>query len=248
MKRITIFLCGIAATVMLTGCGTMPDLTQEETELISEYAVGVLLKYDTSNSRRLVDTSAYAEVAEAEETVEKPEQEQEKEQPEAVPVDDTEVVDVSQDEEAVPSTIESYYGIQNVTFQYTGYELTDSYPPSDWNYEEGDEQESVFFSMDATVGTQLLVLKFQATNTSGEDIELNMLEHNARFRVSVNGESSKGALATMLLNDMQTYDDILAAGSSTELISIVEIPQGTNVDTIDLILRGNNETAILTLE
>lgn len=248
MKRITIFLCGIAATVMLTGCGAMPDLTQEETQLISEYAVGVLLKYDTSNSRRLVDTSAYDEVTEPEELIEEPEQEPEKDQSEAVPVDDTEVVDVSQDEEAMPSTIESYYGIQNITFQYTGYELTDSYPPSDWNAEDGDGQESVFFSMDATDGTQLLVLKFQATNASGEDIELNMLEHNARFRVSVNGEPSKGALATMLLNDMQTYDDIIAAGSSTELISIVEIPQGTNVNTIDFILRGNNENATLTLE
>ena len=248
VKRIKIFLFGIVATVMLTGCGAMPDLTQEETQLISEYAVGVLLKYDTSNSRRLVDTSAYNEVTVPEEPVEEPEQKPEKDQSEAVPVDDTEVVDVSQDEETMPSTIESYYGIQNITFQYTGYELTDSYPPSDWNGEDGDEQESVFFSMDATDGTQLLVLKFQAINTSGEDIELNMLEHNARFRVSVNGEPGKGALATMLLNDMQTYDDIIAAGASTELISIVEIPQGTNVDTIDFILRGNNENATLTLE
>ena len=74
MKRITIFLFGIVATVMLAGCGAMPDLTQEETQLISEYAVGVLLKYDTSNSRRLVDTSAYNEVTVPEEPVEEPEQ------------------------------------------------------------------------------------------------------------------------------------------------------------------------------
>lgn len=248
MKRINIFLCGIAATVMLTGCGTMPDLTQEEIELISEYAVGVLLKYDTSNSRRLVDTSAYDETPETEETAEETVQEVEEEQPETETVDDTEIIDVSQDEETLPSTIESYYGIQNVTFQYSGYELTDSYPPSDSNVEEEESQPNVFFSMDATEGTQLLVLKFQATNTGGEDIELNMLEHGARFRVSVNGEGSKGALATMLLNDLQTYDEILTAGSSVELISVVEVPQGTNIDSINLILLGNGEDAAITLE
>lgn len=52
-------LCGITASLLMTGCGAMPDLTQEETELISEYAVGVLLKYDKSHGSRLVDTSAY---------------------------------------------------------------------------------------------------------------------------------------------------------------------------------------------
>ena len=223
MKRINIFLCGIMVMGMLTGCGTMPDLTQEETELISEYAVGVLLKYDTSNSRRLVDTSAYDEATETEEVTEEVVQEVEEEQ-KTETVDDTEVIDVSQDEETQPSTIESYCGIQNVTFQYTGYDLTDSYPPSDWNGEEAENPENIFFSMDATEGTQLLVLKFQATNTGGEDIELNMLEHGARFRVSVNGEGSKSALATMLLNDLQTYDEILTAGSSVELICVVEVP------------------------
>lgn len=248
MKRINIFLCGIAAAVMLTGCGAMPDLTQEETELISEYAVGVLLKYDTSNSRRLVDTSAYDETPETEEAAEEAIQEVEEEQPVTETVDDTKVIDVSPDEETLPSTIESYYGIQNVTFRYNGYELTDSYPPSDSNIEEEESQANVFFSMDASEGTQLLVLKFQATNTGGEDIELNMLEHGAIFRVSVNGEKSKGALATMLLNDLQTYDELLMAGSSVELISVVEVPQGTNIESIDLILRGNDEDAVMTLE
>jgi uncharacterized protein YceK len=61
MKRTGIFLCSVAAAVLMTGCGAMPDLTQEETDLISEYAVGVLLKYDANNSSRLVDTSAYDE-------------------------------------------------------------------------------------------------------------------------------------------------------------------------------------------
>ena len=52
----------------------------------------------------------------------------------------------------------------------------------------------------------------------------------------------------MLLNDMQTYKDVIPAGSSTELVSIVEIPQSVSVGTIEFILRGNGENAVLTLQ
>lgn len=245
MRKIGTFLCGITAAVLLTGCGSMPDLTQEETELISEYAVGILLKYDTSNSRRLMDTSAYDnEASETDETAEEVAAQPEEEQSEVEPADDTEIIDVSQDEETVveiPSTIESYYGIQDVVFQYNGYELADSYPSS-------VEGEDLFFTLDATEGNELLVLKFLATNTSGSDITLNMIDYGAKFRISVNGEKSQGALATMLLNDMQTYDEVLPADSTVELISIAEVPQGISIDSIEFILRGNGENATMTLE
>lgn len=244
MKRACKLLCGIMAAALLTGCGsTMPDLTQEETDLISEYAVGVLLKYDKYHSGRLVDTTDYETAEDVAQTEEPKETEQPEPEQEEVPVDDTEVVDVSQDEEtiAIPATIEEYYGLQDFTFQYTGYELAQSYPP---DADEGN----VFFSMDATEGTQLLVLKFTAFNTGASDQTLNMLERGARFRVSVNGESSKGALATMLLNDMQTYNEVVPAGGMVELVSIVEVPQSMSVNTIEFVLRGGEENAVMNLQ
>ena len=186
-------LCGITASLLMTGCGAMPDLTQEETELISEYAVGVLLKYDKSHGSRLVDTSAY----------DKAEEEPALEELPAEPIPEEE------ETEALPDTTEI---------------------------------------MDATHGTQLLVLKFSALNTGNEDQSMNMLQYGARFRVSVNGEASKGALATMLLNDMQTYDDVIPAGSSVELVSIVEVPQDISIESIDFILRGKEEKATLRLQ
>lgn len=47
---------------------------------------------------------------------------------------------------------------------------------------------------------------------------------------------------------MQTYDDVVPAGSSVELVSIVEVPQNTSVNSIDFILRGNEEKATLRLQ
>lgn len=243
MKKVSMILGSMAAALLMTGCGAMPNLTQDETELISEYAVGVLLKYDTAHGRRLVDTSGYMpaeEEPEPEETVEEPIEEEEAEPETEEPV----VVDVSQDEEQTQpeiTSVEQYYGIPNIMITYQGCEVTDSYPPA-------GEEETLFFSMDATPGNQLLVLKFSAQNLSGEDQTLNMLGYGATFRVSVNGEPSRGALATMLVNDMQTYDSVIPASSSVDLVSIVEVPQGTNPGTIDFILRGGETDGTLHLQ
>lgn len=238
MKKLSMFFCCMSAAFLMTGCGEMPNLTQEETELISEYAVGVLLKYDTAHGRRLVDTTGYVLEEEPEEPVEEPEEEEQPESEEPV------VVDVSQDEEETQptaSSVEQYYGIPNIMITYQGCEIADSYPPTG----EGD---TLFFSMDATQGMQLLVLKFSAQNLSGEDQTLNMLGYGATFRVSVNGEPSKGALATMLVNDMQTYNSVIPANTSVDLVSIVEVPQGTTPGTIDFILRGGETDGTLHLQ
>lgn len=241
MKKMNVLLCGAAAALLMTGCGDMPDLTQEETELISEYAVGKLVKYGTLQGSRLLDPAEYEmEEGEEEPETEEPAEEEAEEEME----ESTEVVDVSQDEEETQpmiSSVEEYYGIPNILISYTGCEMTNTYP-------QGEEGEVPVFAMDASPGTQLLVLKFNAQNISGADQEMNMLGYGATFRVSVNGEASKGALATMLVNDMQTYDDVIPANSSVELVSIVEVPQGTNAGSIDFILRGNGEDGTLRLQ
>lgn len=248
MKKAVTFLCGITAAILMTGCSSvMPELTEEETEIISEYAVGVLLKYDRVSSGRLMSQSEYeaAEIKKLERENAKSVEESEKEE-ETTGEDtavDTETIDVSQDEtvEAVtPSTIEDYYGIQDFTFQYNGYELVQSYPSG--------EEEEIFFSMDATEGMQLLVVKFIVTNTGSADQTLNMLEHGAKFRISVNGGTGENALSTMLLNDLQAYKDEIPAGSNVELVSIVEIPQSTNVETIEFTMRGDAGNAVINLQ
>lgn len=242
VKKVNVFLCSVAATLLMAGCGEAPELTPDEIELVSEYAVGVLVKQGTPHGSRLVDLSIYE--VEEEEEQEEPAEEKNEEEPEEETEDPVEVIDVSQDEEETQpavSSVEEYYGIPNIMISYTGCEMTDSYPPE-------TEGEIAFFSLDASPGTQLLVLKFNVQNVSGEDQQMDMLGYGATFRISVNGEASKGALATMLMNDMQTYDDIIPANSSVEMVSIVEVPQGTTAGSIDFILRGNGEDGTLKLQ
>ena len=237
----------------MTGCGSiMPDLTEEETEIISEYASGVLLKYDRVYRSRLMDMSEYEEEEnkkaerEAARVAERERQEaaeaEESASEEESTSNGTKVIDASQDEEtpAPPATIEEYYGIENFTFQYSGYELVESYP--------SNTEEEIFFAMDATEGMQLLVLKFTVSNAGAAEQEIDMLGYGARFKVSVNGGSSENALSTMLLNDLQSYKGVVPAGSGVELVSILEVPQSTAIETIDFVLRGAEGSAVINLQ
>ena len=241
MKKINVLLCSLGIACVLTGCGATVELTEEENEIITEYAVNLLLKYDKYYSDHLVDLSLYNEAESVEEEETPEEENSEPEENNESGADETEVIDAAQEEEPVVSSIEEFYGIPGFTFQYTGYDMTASYP------ETTENPADAFFAMEATSGMQLLVLKFQVINQSGTEAELNMMNYNTKMRFSINGEASKAALSTMLLNDIQTYRGTVGAYELVELVAVVEVPTGTSVDNISMILRNDSGSATIGL-
>lgn len=244
MKKISILLCSIGVACALTACGdAMPELTEEENEVITEYAVQLLLKYDKYHTSRLVDLTAYEEEQDSvedepeEEIIEEIEEEQE-----VQTVSGNEVIEAPEGQPIV-SSIEEFYAIQGFSFRYTGCEMLNEYPEA-----ATSNAADAFFAMQATQGTQLLVLKFQVTNNSGMEQELNMLNYGMRSRISVNDEAYKSTLSTLLLNDLQTYNGTLGANESTELVAIVEVPEGTNVQNISIQLRSDSDSASMVLQ
>ncbi|MBO5209015.1 MAG: hypothetical protein J6B68_06690 [Lachnospiraceae bacterium] len=260
MKRISILLCSIGiAACTLTGCGkTMPELTEEENELITEYAVDVLLKYDKNYNNRLLNMDEYEkekaaqeEIAALEEAaaekIAKNEAAAAGKTEDGLPVEDTEVIDATAEgtaaeEEAQAQSIEEFYAVDGFTFQYSGCDVVDEYP------EVAEAETAAFFAMEATEGTQLLVVKFQAVNQSGEEKELNMLNYGTRVKVSVNGESAQNALTTMLLNDLQTYKGVVPANESVELVSIVEVPEGASASNLAIVLKNESGSTTISLQ
>lgn len=243
MKKISFLLCSIGIACALTGCGdAMPELTEEENEVITEYAVGLLLKYDKYHNSRLVDLTAYEEEQDSANESEPEEEiaEEIDENQDEQSVNNTEIIEAPEGPSA--SSIEEFYGIQGFSFKYSGYELLKEYP------EMVENEADAFFAMQATDGTQLLVLKFQVVNSSGMEQELNMFDYGMRSRISVNDETYKSTLSTMLLNDLQTYSGMLGANDSTELVAIVEVPEGINVQNISMQLRSDSDSAAIVLQ
>ncbi|MCM1175158.1 MAG: hypothetical protein NC341_08905 [Blautia sp.] len=239
MKKIKILLASIGIACVLAGCGRTVELTEEENEIITEYAVGLLLKYDKYYSNHLVELSTLEEepAIEEEEPAEMPPEETDTEESD---IADTPVIDAA--EEAQASTIEEFYGIEGIVFQYAGYDLMDEYPDITENSAD------IAFVMGATDGMKLLVLKFQAFNLSGAETGLNMSDYGTRLRIAVNGESPKSALSTMLPNDLQTYRGTIGAGETVELAAVIEVPEGTSVDNLSAVLRSDTGRTTLILQ
>lgn len=248
MKKawIKVFTIGIVG-VFLTGCGsTIPEMTEEQQELVVEYAAGELLKYDKNHVAKLVALEADQEKkSEETEPVTAPPasdvSESEKDNDEekgGVPADEVTVID--QTEEAPPASVEEFLGLDDVKISYAGYETADNYPE--------ETSEEAFFFMNATANNKLIVLKFQVENLSAEEKELDLAQSQIRYKIIVDGKE-QNALITMLLNDMAYYQGTLAPQESVELVLVGEIPseQVDQITSLELTMKSVDETATISL-
>lgn len=236
----------VAASLCMTACGsTIPDMTEEQEAMIVEYAAGLLLKYDKNYHGRLLEDEELAEAEQKEaEKRERMLEEEARKAAEAAETakETTEVVDVSEEPETITyRSIEEFYGIDGVAIRYAGYELKDMYSDSG-----GDD---IFFAMNASAGSKLVVLHFDVENVSGQDMELDMLSLETKFKISFNGETPKYALTTMLTNDLASYKGTIAAGSSEPLVLVAELQEdkAQSIQTMSLMMRNGTEEATISL-
>ena len=246
MKRVLVGLLIGAVCFSFAGCGSeIPEMTEEQQELVVEYAAGELLKFDKNHSVKLVELEEPEEEPEEDKAQAAPETEPAKEQQdeedtskeqEGISPEDVEVLD--QGQESV--SIEEFLGLGGAEISYTGFEVADSYP--------SDMGEEVYFYMDATENSKLLVLKFDLKNTSDAEQAFDLASGGVRYKIAVDG-AVQNALTTMLMNDMTYYQGTLASGESTELVVVGEVPasQADQIATLELVMKSVDDTATISL-
>ena len=240
----------IGLGLLLTGCGNsfdyMPNLTEEESMLIAEYAAGILIKHD-KNAGKLASDAEIAAADEREATrranVEELEAllnqaENEEEASSKEEADETENGgDVPEPVTAAFEGIAQFCGLEGFHITYTGHMVCDFYPP--------ENSEEPVFAMDATPGSKLLVLQFTAENVTTQDLELNMMDQGVKFRISINDGGMDNILPTLLLDDLSSYKGVIPAGTNIPLVLVREIPEeeaGT-IQTISMSLRNVSGSA-----
>lgn len=243
MKRYKLKAIIISGLMMvsLTGCTTdVIELTDTEETIISEYAAHAILEHIGTYQREIVDEMLVEETEEEGENQETDEeifQDEPQEEtvedgiqvviPESVP--ETSVSDNSNND----MSIEDFFGIEGLEIVYKDYVVTKTFPEA--------SEEDFYLSIDATEGNSLLVLKFNAINQTDADCTADMLAYGLKFKVGINDASPRWVLSTMLLNDLTTYNDVIPAGESVELVLAIEVPEETNVDKISLMMKkGEN--------
>lgn len=122
---------------------------------------------------------------------------------------------------------------------FNGYSVMNAYPSS-----------SAQGGVVAGDGEKILVLNFGLSNPTSSAISLNILNRNATFKVSVNGQNVGYTKVTMLINDLSSYVGTVSAGSEEQLVLLVVIPssQASSISDITVTAAINGKTYTIKLE
>ncbi|MDD2971863.1 MAG: DUF5067 domain-containing protein [Lachnospiraceae bacterium] len=245
-KRFLVAIMIIGSLFAMTGCQmeSIPDMSDEETTLVAQYAANKILAY---NKKYDTGIATEAEIQKDDEKRARQKQREEEAKAEEANTESDSTKDAdgtgSTDTTVTNASLGEFLGLQDVSIDYQSYEICDSYPH--------DEADDTFFAMDATEGNQLLVLHFNLQNNSSEDQDIDILYQYPLFRVSVNGGDNKNALTTLLLDDLSTFKDTVTAGESREVVLVVELPADevqSAIDTLLLHVKLNDQNADISLQ
>lgn len=232
--------CGIAALclILFTGCGAaLPPMTDAQQDAIAEYAAALVMRHTRNYSSRLVDLSLYEE-KEPEKT----------EEPGTGGMDataDTPVIDNSDNnniDETVYQSIDALLVPDGVVITYMGSRILDSYP-------ENEDDDDLFFALEASTGKKLLVLRFSLQNTTGEEKNLDIFSVAPRCTLKINDTVRTHVISTMLLDDLSTYIGSLAAGEEISLVLLAEIDNTLDtIEKLELTVSTGEESAVTLLQ
>lgn len=232
------------SAVLLTGCvDSMPELTDEESAIVTEYAAGLILKYSPYYDYKLVSAEEVAaakaaeqallEAAEQQETDEQEETQTQPDEQEASGQPENQSGEPGQEtpaEEVILSAEDMDFaaelGIDDLTLRYQSFELCDSYP-----------RNSSGFRVNAAQGRKLLVVHFGLGTAAGENVDCNLFNYGMRMRMNINDTTSATALSTMLPDELMSYIDVIPAGGTADVVAVAEVNDMTEDEIASLTIQ-----------
>ncbi len=242
------------SAMLLTGCiDAMPELTAEQSDIVAEYAAGLLLKYSSNYNYKIADEEeVLAALAARQESIE-PETESEEgtepetdsEQTEDVTNQDTSPLEpeteteVEQIQFVADLDFAAELGIDDLIIRYQSFEICSSYP--------GD---NTGFSVDAAQDKKLLVMHFDMEGLPEEDVDCNLFDYDIKMRVNINDTGSTSVLSTLIPNDLGTYMDVVPAGEIVDVVAVAEIEDLTaeEIQTLTLHAVSKNQSCSVRLK
>ena len=240
-KKVSLIAACMTGAMLFSGCGvTAPyDLTEEEENIIVNYAAHVVSKFNNYQG----DGLTY--VIEQEEETPMPEEVSSVEDTEAIEstesvADGTAAGGTADAPQVTVSDLNQIFGTEGLTISCTGNEIRASFGESD------------AYALDAAAGKTYLVLYFDIANNSETEIQLDNFSLVPIFTVEAtdaNGEKVRAASSkTILVNDFSTYDETVAAQSVNDAVLLFEVPDSvTAVDQIVLQVEINETTYAINL-
>lgn len=220
-KRLVCLLSVFVVSCVMMGCAEL-SYDKDKEQLMVDYMVKAVLNHDRDYNSALIYMEVETEPTTTwnyeHDTPEKPNEEE-----------TTNNGDGSGEQETtsppiiVETDINKILNFSGLSVTYTDYFVTDSYP-----------DESSFASMKAMEGSNLVVLKFNVTNTTEEELSLNMLEKNIKFKGIFNSKVKANSQITLLPDAFNTFVGTFAPFETKEVV-LIYIVSEKSLDTISTI-------------
>lgn len=249
-KILSLLAISGAASMLLTGClDSMPELTENEETIISQYAAGLLLKYSPNydyrlvSSRELLDALTQEQLDKEQLTQEQTGETESEEQNEQADAS-SEVSSETGEEASEDSMSEPLSNDGTEISDITDTDNTDGMEklrPADTdiaemlgmdgvsikyeNFELCDKypKDAGGFSLAASKDKKLLVIHMKLENASQESKGCDFIQYEITGRLQINDGQRSKILNTMLGNDITSYMERVEGGENADIVAISEI-------------------------
>lgn len=247
-KKFAIILFLNLIFFILTGCASfIPTISSEDADVFADYVSLKTMKYANGYERKLLSEeekkeAIAEEVITREEAAKKEEEEKKKKEeeikettPDELPIEEVSKI-------ASISELSDFIELNGTSMDYTGYRLSEIYPDMQTN--------ELVFAMNATEGNTFLILNMEIANVSGNDLYVDIPATESIFRISINDGELRPAMMSYFSEDFLRFKDTLAIETGVETVLIFEIPQGTQIDSLELsvIRKNTNEKKVFSLQ
>ena len=218
-------LCGVMLCfcLLLTGCGKLYVMTEEEEDQVVLYAAKMVSKYN-----RAQDTG-YSYVSK-----------ENKDKQQDADTDADGDADEQNTQQSEPQmTLSDAIGIAGVSFSYQGYDISTSYETTDVAIPDAGE------------GYSYLILHIQVTNTTEQAVLVDLINQPITYKVIINDETTVDGLTTLSMADLSTYyNKSLGAQETvdTDLLFQVSTADLENISSLALQVSKDGQTNTINLQ
>lgn len=202
-KKYILSLCLCFTMLLMAGCSETKDLTEEQQDVIAEYAAGIVLQHDEGYSRRLVKQEVVATPVPTvlPETVATPT---------PIPTDEGEDVESAEEETASEVTLNDIYQIAGMDVAYSSHTVCQNYAKTIMSHK----------------GNCLYVVSFKVKNTTKDSLNVNLRKHKVQYILSADGVEYD-APGSLTDNDMKFLKTTIKAGATEKAVVVFEVPKDT---------------------
>lgn len=229
MKKIYAVL--LVMSIALTGCAGFPDLSEKESDMISQYIAGAVLNY----------TKGYQYSFTYDRTVLEPTLPP---APTLAPVPTPKTQSNNQEQgnqghNSKPVTenvsLSEIYNISGINI-------------SPVSVKTRKDIVTDFSSVSADAGKKLVIVSFRIKNNSSGAKNVNLVGKNVRYSLTMNGKDCGQAMLTIVEGDMMGFNQKIAAGKSAQGVLLFQADSSVKVKEVTVEAVSGNKKSVVNVK